>query len=163
MQLITKLFSALTGNEVYEILCARCEVFNMEQNIHYTDPDGVDKQALHCFFWEDGKVAAYLRAYLDEGSGENAVKVGRVLTRSRGQGVGRALMEQSIEAIKEWQPHCRVITMDAQRHAEGFYAKLGFLTVSDVFMEEGVEHVKMQMTLDTIPPLQKAMHIRPNA
>lgn len=147
MQLIAKSFDELTCDEVYEILRARCEVFNMEQNIHYTDPDGVDKRALHCFFWEDDKVAAYLRAYLDVDGDEKAVKVGRVLTRVRGQGVGRALMERSMDAIKKWQPHCRVITMDAQRHAEGFYAKLGFLTVSDVFMEEGVEHVKMQKEL----------------
>lgn len=160
MQLIAKPFAALTADEIYEILRVRCEVFNIEQNIHYLDPDGVDKRALHCFFWEDSKVSAYLRAYIDDTgvlAADNAnnndehvgdtVKIGRVLTRVRRQGAGRALMEQSIAAIKEWRPKCNLIIMDAQRHAEGFYKKLGFNTVSDVFLEEGVEHVKMQKTV----------------
>lgn len=153
MQLITKLFFELTSDEVYEILRARCEVFNIEQNIHYIDPDGVDKRALHCFFWEDGKVVAYLRAYFDESECEKTIKIGRVLTRTRGQGIGRVLMEQSIEAIKKWKSDCHVITVDAQCHAKGFYEKLGFVTASDVFMEEGIEHVKMQIKLITTPLL----------
>ena len=38
---------------------------------------------------------------------------------------------------------CDKISFHAQKHAEGFYKKLGFVTVSDVFLEEGIEHVTM--------------------
>ena len=55
-------------------------------------------------------------------------------------------MEQSIKAIKE-KMKCRKISMDAQKHAIGFYEKLGFIVVSDEFLEEGIVHVIMELEL----------------
>lgn len=136
----SKLFSELTAAEIYEILKARSKVFQFEQNIRYLDEDDVDYNSLHCFFEEDGRVTAYLRAYLD---GEN-IKIGRVLTITRGQGLGTLLMRRGIEAARERFGE-RVISIDAQKHAEGFYKKLGFVTTSGEFLEEGIVHVKMEL------------------
>ena len=36
------------------------------------------------------------------------------------------------------------INLHAQKRAMGFYEKLGFITVSDEFLEEGVVHVSME-------------------
>ena len=66
MQLIAKKFDELTTKELYEILKARSEIFQMEQNIHYQDMDDIDYQSLHCFFMENNKVIAYLRAFYQE-------------------------------------------------------------------------------------------------
>lgn len=135
-----KLFSELTASEIYEILKSRSKVFQFEQNIKYLDEDDVDYKSLHCFFEERGQVTAYLRAFLD---GEN-VKIGRVLTATHGQGLGKRLMELSIKAARK-RFGSRTVIIDAQKHAEGFYKKLGFVTSSDEFLEEGIVHVKMEL------------------
>ena len=110
----------------------------MEQNIICRDFDGVDYDALHCFIERDGRVCAYLRAYKsDEG-----VKIGRVLTIPHGEGLGRELMTEAMPKIKE-AFGCEGIILHSQIQAEGFYEKLGFKRVGDVFLEEGIEHVTM--------------------
>ncbi|MCM1165117.1 MAG: GNAT family N-acetyltransferase [Lachnospiraceae bacterium] len=140
MTFSAKLFGELTAAEVYEILKARSRVFQLEQNIRYLDEDDVDYKSLHCFFTENGQVAAYLRAFPD---GEK-IRFGRVLAITRGQGHGRLLMERSVGAARE-RFGSRTVIMDAQKHAEGFYKKLGFVTTSGEFLEEGVVHVAMEL------------------
>lgn len=139
MEFKTKFFAELSGREVYEIVRARQEIFLMEQNIVCRDFDGVDYDALHCFLWEGDRVVAYMRAFMSEGD----VHLGRFLTIRHGEGLGRRLMELSLPVVKE-KFGCESISFHAQRHAEGFYKKLGFVTVSDVFLEEGIEHVEMK-------------------
>lgn len=145
MDLISKKFEELNTKELYEILKARAEIFSMEQNIHYQDMDNVDYESLHCFFMEDDKVIAYLRAFYQK-ENHDIVKIGRVLTLQHGKGIGRELLEKSLKAIKE-KMKCNKISMDAQKHAEGFYKKFGFKTVSDDFLEEGIVHVVMELEL----------------
>lgn len=145
MELISKKFEELNAKELYEILKARAEIFSMEQNIHYQDMDNVDYESLHCFFMEDDKVIAYLRAFYQK-ENHDIVKIGRVLTLQHGKGIGRELLEKSLKAIKE-KMKCNKISMDAQKHAEGFYKKFGFKTVSDDFLEEGIVHVVMELEL----------------
>lgn len=136
----TKLFSELTATEIYEILKARSKVFQFEQNIRYLDEDDVDYNSLHCFFEENGQVTAYLRAFLED----EKIKMGRVLTVTHGQGLGKLLMERGIEAARK-RFGSGTIVIDAQKHAEGFYKKLGFVTTSGEFLEEGIVHVKMEL------------------
>lgn len=143
MDFKAKLFGELTAAEIYEILKVRSQVFQMEQNIHYLDEDNVDYDSLHCFFEENGQVAAYLRAFPDDGK----IRFGRVLTITRGQGHGRRLMDLSVRAARERFGTLDII-MDAQKHAEGFYKKLGFVTTSDELLEEGIVHVEMVLTSD---------------
>lgn len=145
MNLIAKKFEELDIAELYEILKARTEIFIMEQNIHYQDMDNVDYKSLHCFFMEENKVIAYLRAFYQEDNND-IVRICRVLTLRHGNEIGRELMEKSIVAIKE-KMKCKKISMDAQKHAVGFYEKFGFQVVSDDFLEEGVVHVVMELEL----------------
>jgi ElaA protein len=147
MAFYAKFFPELTSGEVYEILKSRAEIFVKEQKIIYVDEDNVDYESLHCFLTDEetGRVMAYFRAYRDvEDAGE--VKIGRVLTVKHGVGDGKRLMRAGIAAIIERMP-CRKIVMDAQKHAVGFYEKLGFLVTSDEFFEEGIVHVKMSMDI----------------
>ena len=142
MEFRGKLFNELSGGEVYEIVRARQEIFLMEQNIICRDFDGVDYNALHCYLWENGRVVAYMRAFMSEGE----IRLGRFLTLRHGEGLGRRLMEESLPVVKE-RFNSDKISFHAQKHAEGFYLKLGFKTVSDVFLEEGIEHVEMRNSI----------------
>lgn len=143
MKLTVKRFNELTTDELYEILKARSEIFIIEQNIHYQDIDDSDYDSLHCFFMNDNKITAYLRAFYKD---ENTVKIGRVLTIKHGNGIGRELLEQSLTAIRE-KMKCKKICVDAQKHAVGFYEKFGFKVTSDDFFEEGVLHNAMELEL----------------
>ena len=140
-----KSFGKLTTKELYEILKSRAEVFLLEQNIVCQDMDDIDYESFHFFIKEGDRVIAYLRAYYTDRE-EKIMKIGRVLTLSHGNGIGRLLMEKTIEELRK-NFECRKITVNAQKHAEGFYAKFGFKTVSDEFLEEGVVHVKMELEI----------------
>lgn len=145
MNLKVKAFDELTSEELYEILKSRAEVFMLEQNIKCQDMDDVDYKSIHCFFQEEKRVTAYLRAYYKNDDTE-IVHIGRVLSLRHGIGLGRELMTESIKAIKD-RTQCHKICMDAQKHAVGFYEKLGFQVVSDEFLEEGIVHVAMERAL----------------
>ena len=138
MNFISKTFNELTSRELYEILRARESVFLLEQGIVCQDLDRVDYDSLHCFLEEDGELVAYLRAYADE----NGVKLGRVLTLRRGVGFGERLMNEALPAIKGHFKSDKLY-IHSQKHAEGFYARFGFVSASEDFMEEGVPHVLM--------------------
>ncbi|MBR2635228.1 MAG: GNAT family N-acetyltransferase [Clostridia bacterium] len=146
MMLVVKKFDELTPREVYEILKARALVFALEQNIRCLDMDDTDYESLHIFSVEEGRVTAYLRAFPLSETGK--VKIGRVLTLSRGKGVGKSLMERSLAAISE-QFDPEVVVVDAQAQARGFYEKCGFTAVSEEFMEEGIPHVRMERKISS--------------
>lgn len=138
-----KTFDELTGKEIYEILKSRAEVFVKEQKISYVDEDDVDYRSWHVFGMENGRVAAYLRAFKD---GENTLKIGRVLTLVHGKGTGTQLMKYAISELKA-KTNCKKIIMDAQSHAISFYKRLGFIITSEEYLEEGIPHVDMELPL----------------
>ena len=143
MTFCCKSFEELTNTQVYEILKSRQEVFMLEQKILCLDMDDVDYKARHYFAQEDGRVTAYLRAfYLDDQS----VKIGRVLSRSRRKGVGKALVKFALADMKQNMP-CTKLCVDAQKQAAGFYEKCGFVSVSDEFIEEGIPHIAMELEI----------------
>lgn len=143
MEFISKTFDELTNSELYEILKSRNEVFLLEQKIICQDLDNVDYKSRHCYIFENGRVAAYLRAfYIDK----NTVRIGRVLTISHGKGMGRELMDKSIKVIIEKMP-CLKIYIEAQKYAVGFYEKHGFVVTSGEFLDEGIVHVAMEKNI----------------
>ncbi len=140
MELIIKKFSELSTNELYEILKSRLEIFMLEQNIICQDLDDVDYVSTHYFFTDNKRVVAYLRVF--EGEEKDVIMLGRVLTLNHKKGIGSELMTKAIEHIKAAADY-KKISLHAQKSAIGFYEKLGFVTVSPEFLEEGVVHVTM--------------------
>lgn len=145
MELIVKKFNELTTTELYEILSSRADIFITERNIHYNDLDRIDYNSYHFFFLDNKKVTAYLRAFYENDNKER-LRIGRVLTRNHGNGVGKKLLTDTLKYIKE-NIECKIICMDAQKHAIGFYEKFGFKVTSDEFVEEGIIHVKMELEI----------------
>lgn len=147
MEFFAKKFNELTTSELYKILKSRAQIFMIEQKIYCLDMDDVDYQAMHFFLKENDEILAYLRAYYynDEHS---VVKIGRVLSMSHKKGLGRNLMNNCIEYINE-NMKCEKIFVSSQSQAMGFYAKCGFKTVSDEYLEEDVPHIAMELELNT--------------
>ena len=141
MKPVVKYFNELTTTELYEILKSRAEIFVVEQNCIYQDLDDKDYHSLHIFYESEGKVVAYLRAFIKD-SVTNIVQIGRVLTLTHGTGLGSKLLKESISIIqKEMNPSS--IYIEAQCYAIGFYEKEGFVVSSDEFLEDGIPHVEM--------------------
>jgi predicted GNAT family N-acyltransferase len=68
-----------------------------------------------------------------------------VLEEARGSGLGRALVE-SIERHAR-QAGLESVRLDAQVQAAGFYEKLGYLAEGEVFIEAGIDHLRMTKRL----------------
>jgi len=144
MELIAKKFDELSTAELYEILKSRSEVFLLGQNIICQDMDDIDYKSFHFFYMKNKRVAAYLRAFEKDGENEKIV-IGRVLVLcgERGKGLGKRLMNESMEYLTRKYGK-RIFVLHSQKHAAGFYEKLGFSVVSDEYLEEGVVHVTME-------------------
>ena len=136
-------FAELTVNELYAILQLRSEVFVVEQQCVYLDTDNKDQSSHHLMGWQDDKLVAYTRL-LPAGLAFKEPSIGRVVSSSsvRGTGIGRQLMERSIEAAH--QLFGRVpIRIGAQCYLRNFYTSLGFREDSAVYLEDGIEHIEM--------------------
>ncbi len=92
---------------------------------------------------EGDRVCAYLRAFKE---GEDTIKIGQVLTLLHGRGTGTQLMKYAVSGLKE-KTGCKKIIMDTQSHAISFYQRLGFTITSEEYLEEGIPHVDMELTL----------------
>jgi ElaA protein len=136
-------FNELHTKELYELLKARAEVFVVEQNCVYQDLDGKDYESLHIFYEEDGKVAAYLRAFRKD---DETVQVGRVLALKRGTGLGGKLLLEGIAQIKAVMNPKRIY-IEAQCYAAGYYERVGFRNCSEEFLEDGIPHIQMLLEL----------------
>lgn len=140
-------FSALDPQQLYTILRIRQEVFAVEQNCAYLDADGIDYHAWHLLgLTMHSELVAYLRL-IEPGKKFPEPSIGRVLTISavRGQGIGRQLM---VEGMRESQARFpgQGIRISAQQRLEGFYQELGFKTVSEPYLEEGMLHLEMYLS-----------------
>lgn len=141
MELIIKKFNELTVDELFAIAFARQSVFIVEQKCAYNDLDEYDKIATHVFYYEDGKVLAYLRV-LDKETKFKEVSLGRIITTCRGVGLGAKIVEQGLRvALTDYS--ASVVTVGAQLYAKGFYEKQGFKQRSEIYMEDGIEHIIM--------------------
>ncbi|WP_302373564.1 GNAT family N-acetyltransferase [Enterococcus asini] len=143
MELTIKTFQELTTKELYEILKVRGAIFVVEQSCVYQDIDGLDEASLHLFYEAGGQVQAYLRAFEKE---PGIVQMGRVLTLRHGEGLGGRLLHEGISMIKR-HFHPEKIVIEAQCYATGYYEKAGFQRCSEEFLEDGIPHVRMELTL----------------
>lgn len=133
----------LDARTVYQLAKLRQDVFTLEQGATDADLDGRELEESTELLWveEDGEAIAHLRI-LREADG--TVRIGRMTVRAdrRRGGLGRRLMEAGIARAREIARDGGV-HIDAQAYLEQWYASMGFRTVSEVFMEAGIEHVAM--------------------
>jgi ElaA protein len=140
---IYKPFYELTPYELYAILQLRSEVFVVEQNCIFLDADDKDQVSYHIMVWQNELLAGYTRL-VPAGVAYTEVSIGRVVTspKMRNTGIGRTLMQFSIQTIYDLYGKT-TITIGAQLYLRKFYESLGFIQCSDVYLEDGIEHIKM--------------------
>jgi len=138
-----KRFDDLSLHELYAILQLRNEVFVIEQNCVYPDLDNKDQPAYHLMGWKNDILIAYTRI-IPPGVSCPEPSIGRVATSpsARGEGIGRQIMEKSIEHIYKTYGTTPV-KISAQLYLKKFYTDLGFSPTSDVYLEDGLDHIEM--------------------
>lgn len=145
-KLFIKTFDELTTRELYDLLRLRSEVFIVEQNCVYLDPDGNDQTAIHLWLEHEGRMVATCRI-CPKGTKLKETSIGRVITSVRGKGYGIAIMEAAIRTVRERMADCKRIQIEAQADKQGFYERLGFRAASVPFMMEGLMHLNMILYL----------------
>ena len=138
-----KKFDELSPHELYAILQLRNEVFAIEQNCVYQDMDNKDQPAYHLMGWTNGILIAYTRI-IPPGVAYPEPSIGRVVSSpsARNEGIGKLLMDKSIEHIYNLYGNIPV-KIGAQLYLKRFYTNLGFLQAGDVYLEDGIEHIEM--------------------
>lgn len=142
MQVRIKSFEDLTKHELYEILRLRVDVFVVEQACPYPEIDGKDYDAIHIYLENDGEILAYSRVYKEV----DEVHLGRVIAKERRKGHATLILKEAIKAAKE-KYQAKKITIEAQTYAKKLYEKVGFVEDSEVFLLDGIEHVKMVLQI----------------
>ncbi|WP_373515041.1 GNAT family N-acetyltransferase [Persicitalea sp.] len=142
---ILKKFPDLTLDELYALLRLRNEVFIVEQDCPFPDLDGKDQACHHLlgFSKADGSLVAYTRI-VPPGVVYDFASIGRVATSLgvRRYGAGRELMRRSIEAVEKLYGAVP-IQIGAQLYLRKFYESFEFRQLGDVYLEDGIEHIKM--------------------
>ena len=136
-------FKDLSVSQLYNLLQLRSEVFIVEQNIIYNDLDNKDKVSYHLVIEEDDIIVSYLRI-IPAGISYDEVSIGRVATKKefRGKGLSKNLLNVAIGFIIN-EMNEKEIKISAQAYLQLFYESLGFKPISDIYIDEGIEHIKM--------------------
>ena len=140
---ITKTFSELDTEDLYQILRIRSEVFVVEQDCVYQDIDNKDQNAIHLYYKENDQIVAYTRIFKAGDYYENP-SIGRVVVskKERGKDFGKKIMIDSIEYIKQ-NIKGEKIELSAQKYLDKFYKDLGFYKIGEDYLEDGIPHQRM--------------------
>ena len=121
----------------------RQRVFIQEQGF-VEEFDDTDRTACHVAILEDDEAVATGRTFCAQ---EDTWVIGRVAVDAdrRGCHLGQRVI-YLLEGFLRGQgvKNCR---LSAQCHAQGFYAKLGYMPQGEVYFEEHVPHITMTKTL----------------
>tara|TARA_B100000427_G_scaffold117880_1_gene98139 strand:+ start:7 stop:450 length:444 start_codon:yes stop_codon:yes gene_type:complete len=141
--IITKTFSELDTEDLYQILRIRSEVFVVEQDCVYQDIDNKDQNAIHLYYKENDQIVAYTRIFKAGDYYENPC-IGRVVVskKNRGNDLGKKIMIDSMEYIKQ-NIKGEKIELSAQKYLDKFYKDLGFYKIGEDYLEDGIPHQRM--------------------
>lgn len=126
--------------ELKDAFSVRKQVFVDEQNVSAEEEyDEYDDTAKHVVLYDGDVPVGAGRFRIVDGIG----KMERicVLSSHRQKGAGKIIMD-TLEALAKEEALPK-LKLHAQTHAEPFYNKLGYETISDVFLEADIPHVVM--------------------
>ncbi|RAV05444.1 GNAT family N-acetyltransferase [Paenibacillus sp. YN15] len=134
-----------TRQELDACLAIRMEVFVNEQQVPFEeelDEYDVSPEACHHVLMTDGDKPVATGRWKVYEDGTAKLQRIAVLKEYRGGGTGRLLMEALEDSAR--QAGMKRAILDGQCHAEGFYKKQGYQTIStEPFLDAGILHVRM--------------------
>jgi ElaA protein len=127
---------------LYAALRLRAQVFVVEQDCVYLDPDGRDLEAGTTHLWltaGDGTLVAYVRLLTEPTGGH---RIGRVVTdpAHRGARLAGRLIDHALTVTEP------PVVLDAQSHLVHVYARHGFAPDGPEFLDDGIPHTPMRLT-----------------
>jgi len=128
-------------SNIKEICAIRYNVFIEEQKVpEELEIDGLDDKAKHVLAFVDSVQIGTGRILSDGHIGRVAV-----LKDYRGLGIGKLIMKDLIK----WAQNMNLekVWLSSQWHAHSFYLDLGFVCVGEIYIEAGIDHIKMYRTL----------------
>lgn len=129
-----------TQEQLKDAFLVRRTVFVEEQQVPEEEEiDQYEDDATHVVLYDNEEPIGAARVRVLDGIG----KLERicVLSSKRKNGAGKLLVEK-LEEIAQSQGISK-LKLNSQTHAVPFYERLGYKTVSDVFMDAGIPHVTM--------------------
>lgn len=130
----------LTEDEVI----IRTEVFVEEQKFK-EEFDTQDKNSFHLVIYDNENPVGCCRFFKTEVNGK--FKLGRLAIRKshRGKHFGKVIMKEAEHLAKS--EGAVIMALSAQCRASGFYEKLGYVKMGEIYLDEYCEHIHMKKTL----------------
>ena len=109
--------------------------------------DDKDHKALHVLGWSGSELVAYTRIF-GPGDYYPQASIGRVAVRHshRGKGLGLEMMKKSLEVVQTRFGNTE-IALSAQSYLKDFYIDLGFVPEGSEYLEDGIPHIRMVMSV----------------
>jgi ElaA protein len=138
-----KKFPELNVYELYELLRLRSEVFVVEQSCVFTDMDNKDQLCEHLLGMKGDSLLAYARI-VPPGISYAFASIGRIVVSEEGRGekLGRELLHVSLNRVESVYGQVP-IRIGAQLYLKTFYESFGFIQTSDIYPEDGIDHIEM--------------------
>ena len=129
---------------LHRMLRARQQVFSVEQQCIYLDPDEADEASWHLCAWAPGLQLMACARIVDPGVKYPEASIGRVITAqaARGTGLGRELLRRAIAHASRQHPGL-ALRISAQSYLVRFYGDFGFRVVGEAYLEDGIPHTEM--------------------
>ncbi|MGX7111587.1 GNAT family N-acetyltransferase [Gemella cuniculi] len=128
----------------------RKKVFVVEQNVPLNlEIDNYDflNSTVHLGYFEKDKLIGVARIIdLDK----ETIRIGRVAVdkQYRSLGIGKKLLLECEEVIKELLQKNFNIILSAQLQVENFYKTLGYIRINDtIYLDAGIEHIDMRKSI----------------
>lgn len=144
MELTINYLNDLSSQQVTQMFLERVKVFVVEQNCPYQEVDVEDFEALHVLMKENDNLVAYARVITKP----DAYYIGRVLVVKdyRRKGLGSKL----VQAILDYLDTDKPIRLSGQTYVAQMYEKLGFVQVSEEYLEDNIPHIDMELDLSNM-------------
>jgi predicted GNAT family N-acyltransferase len=127
-------------SQIQDSLDIRYKVFIDEQNVDQNiERDEYENTATHIIMYINTTPIATSRIITTE----EKIKIGRVavLKEYRGKGLGEIIMKETLNHLIKGGTV--KVYISAQLYINKFYEKLGFIPISDVYLEANIEHITM--------------------
>lgn len=120
----------------------REEVFQKENCIAMKlDFDGNDDSAMHFIAFSHTKPIGTARVRFPTSKNQAKLERLAILPEYRGKGVGQQIMYFIEDELKKM--YVKDVCLESIERVKGFYAKLGYESIGEVFEQAGIPHRKM--------------------